>query len=263
MDISFSPLETFRRALQYWWLVFLLMVLGGLIGWAIHLLKPPVYEASAVITFAIDYGQTGQLTDVEEDQMLGLAGDVIASPLVINRVFDKAQQEGLKFDAAVLKKSIFPERQDYKWILHVRLSDPQAAARISGLWAEEAYAVLSDALYHATTASKVQKYMDGLVSCLQQTVVTQPSQALCDLELSKIQQNLSDAGKQLHQEQLASLGVLPALRFAEPAIPEMPTTSIQNGRNQLVFAGAIVGFLVGILCVYLDIPGYLLRKRAG
>jgi hypothetical protein len=263
MDISFSPLETFRRALQYWWLVFLLMLLGGLIGWTTHLLKPPVYEASAVISFAIDYGQTGQLTDVEEDQMLGLAGDVIASPLVINRVIDKAQQEGLKIDPAVLKKSIFPERQDYKWIMHVRLSDPQAAARISGLWAEEAYGVLSDALNHATNASKVQKYMDGLVSCLQQTVVTQPDQALCDLDFTKIQQNLTTAGEQLHQEQLASLGILPALRFAEPAIPEVPTNAIQNGRSQLVFAGAIIGFLAGILCVYLDIPAYLLRRRAG
>jgi hypothetical protein len=239
------------------------MLLGGLVGWGIHLLKSPVYEASAMISFAIDYGQTGQLTDVEEDQMLGLAGDVIASPLVINRVIDKAQQEGLKFDPVIVKKSLFPERQDYKWIMHVRLSNPQAAARISNLWAEEAYAVLSDALDHATTASKVQKYMDGLVSCLQQTVVTQPDQALCDLDLTKIQQNLSTAGTQLHQEQMASLGILPALRFTEPAISEMPTSAIQNGRSQLVLAGAIIGFLAGILCVYLDIPAYFSRMRAG
>ena len=95
MDTSFSPLETFKRAINYWWLIFLLMLLGGLSGWAIHLFKPAVYEASAAISFAIDYGQTGQLTDVEEDQMLGLVGDVIASPQVINSVIAKAQQEGL------------------------------------------------------------------------------------------------------------------------------------------------------------------------
>ena len=263
MNTSFSPLETFKRAIDYWWLVFLLMLFGGLCGWAIHLLKPPIYEASASISFAIDYGQTGQLTDVEEDQMLGLAGDVISSPQVVKSVIAKAQQEGVILEPAVFMQSIFPERQDYKWIMHVRLSDPKAAARLSGLWAEEAYSVLGSALDHATTASKVQKYMDGLVSCLQQTVVTQPDHALCDQDLSQIQQELLAAGKELHQEQLASLGILPALRFAEPAKPEAPTSAVQYGRNQLILAGAMIGFLAGVLCVYLGIPGYFLRKRTG
>lgn len=263
MDKSFSPLETFKRALRYWWLIFLLMVIGGLTGWVIHLLRPATYEASATISFAIDYGQTGQLTDVEEDQMLGLVGDVIASPQVIDKVIAHGQQEGLIIDPVVFKKSIFPERKDYLWIMHVRLSDPQAAARLSGLWSEEAYAMLSSALDHATTASKVQKYMDGLVSCLQQTVVTQPDQALCDQDLAKIQQDLLAAGKELHQEQLASQGVLPALRFDEPAKPLVPTSPVQGGRNQLVLAGAIIGFLLGVMSLYLDIPRYFFRKQVG
>jgi len=263
MDTSFSPLETFNKALRYWWLVFLLMVIGGLTGWVIHLLRPATYEASASISFAIDYGQTGQLTDVEEDQMLGLVGDVIASPQVIDKVIARGQQEGLIIAPAVFKKSIFPERKDYLWIMHVRLPDPLAAARLSGLWSEEAFAILSSALDHATTASKVQKYMDGLVSCLQQTVVTQPDQALCDQDLAKIQQDLLAAGKELHQEQLASQGILPALRFAEPAKPVVPTSPVQNGRNQLILAGAIIGFLLGAVSLSLDIPGYFFRKRAG
>ena len=148
-------------------------------------------------------------------------------------------------------------------MMHVRHSDSQVAARLSSLWAEEAYAVLNSALDHATAASKVQKYMDGLVTCLQQTVVTQPDQALCDQDLARIQQELLAAGKMLHQEQLASLGILPALRFAKPATPEAPASAVQYDRNLLILAGAMIGFLAGVLCVYLDIPGYFLRKQAG
>jgi hypothetical protein len=81
--------------------------------------------------------------------------------------------------------------------------------------------------------------------------------------LVKIQQDLLAAGKALHQEQLASQGVLPALRFDEPAKPAVPTSPVQNGRNQLVLAGASIGFLLGVLSLYLGIPGYLFRKQVG
>jgi hypothetical protein len=38
----FSPLNVLMNAVRFWWVVFLMMIIGGLVGWLIHFLRAGV-----------------------------------------------------------------------------------------------------------------------------------------------------------------------------------------------------------------------------
>jgi len=261
MNRSFSPMDSFNRVLRSWWWVFLFTLLGGVGGWSIHALRPPVYESSAKISFNIDYTHSGQLTDVEEDQILGVVGDVIASPEVLDKVVSAAQAKGISIDRSALNKSIFQERRAYIWVMRVRRGNPQEAATLAGLWADAAYAALRDGWSHAQNAELLQRYLDGLVSCMQQAVAVLPAQVMCSQDLLTVQDGIQRGGARLLMEKLACQGISPALEFTQPDKSGEQFTPVQYGRNQIMLASGLVGFLLGIWSVYLGFPERLMRSR--
>ncbi len=270
MNLSFSPADTFNRVLDSWRWVFLFILLGGLAGWTFHTLRPPVYESTASISFNIDYTHSGQLTDVEEDQILGVAGDVISSPQVLQKVVEGSRGlsgQGMPIDLPTLQQSVFAERKAYVYVLRVRRPSPQQAQALAGLWAQAAYTSLGDDRSHAQQAAMLQRYLDGLVSCLEQSVNAPPAQSLCSPDFSALQNNIKEGGSRLQAEKLAAQGISLALEFTRPEPTGTPARLAQYGRNQMVLAAALIGFVLGVWGVSLGVPAritwWLRGRRAG
>jgi uncharacterized protein involved in exopolysaccharide biosynthesis len=261
MNQSFSPIDAFNRILNSWWWVFLFMLLGGAVGYGFHAFHPPVYESTSKISFNIDYTHSGQLSDVEEDQMLGVTGDVIGSTAVLEKVIQSAQAQGISIDLPALKQSVFQERKAYIWVMRVRQSTPQQAAALAGLWGDAAYAALTDYRSHSLNAAMLQRNLDGLVSCLQQSVAELPAQAMCSQDFPVIQDGIKQVGASLQAEQLAGQGISPALEFTQPDNSGQQSRPVIYGRNQMVLAAAVIGFILGIWSVYLGFPDRLARAR--
>jgi capsular polysaccharide biosynthesis protein len=261
MNQSFSPIDAFNRILNSWWWVFLFMLLGGAVGFGFHAIHPPVYEATTKISFNIDYTHSGQLSDVEEDQMLGVAGDVIGSTAVLEKVVSAAQAGGISIDLPALKQSIFRERKAYIWVMRVRQGTPQQAAALAGLWGDAAYAALNDGRSHSQNAELLQRNLDGLVSCMQQAVSALPAQSLCSQDLPVIQSGIKQVGARLQAEKMAGQGVSPALEFTQPDNSGEQSSPVIYGRNQVMLAAAVIGFILGIWSVYLGFPERLARSR--
>jgi LPS O-antigen subunit length determinant protein (WzzB/FepE family) len=59
-DQEFSVRELLDHAIDKWWVVVLIAVMGGVIGWASHFLLPPVYESTATITMTMDFFKLSQ-----------------------------------------------------------------------------------------------------------------------------------------------------------------------------------------------------------
>ena len=261
MNQSFSPIEAFNRILNSWWWVLLFMLLGGAVGYGFHAFHPPVYELTTRISFNIDYTHSGQLSDVEEDQMLGVAGDVIGSTAVLQKVVSGAQAQGISIDLPALNQSIFRERKAYIWVLRVRQATPQQAAALAGLWGDAAYTALTDDRSHSFNAEMYQRNLDGLVSCLQQAVAELPAQALCSQDLPAIQAGIQQVGAEVQAEKLAGQGISPALEFTQPDKSGQQSSPVIYGRNQTMLAAALIGFILGIWSVYLGFPDRLVRIR--
>lgn len=248
--------------LRYWKLVILMMIVGGLTGWLIHLSQPPMYESQANISFAFNVARYGYLTQNDEDHAMGAAGAIIATSPVPEFVYQQVLQQGMNDpDPTPVGRSVFIERKSFQWVIRVRNADPQAAAFIANTWAQRAYQELLTASQHAARAEALKTYLNSLESCLQRMAVTEPATAQCSLSgLPDLQSQMQSTGAELYNEQVLGRGLLPFLIFSTPGQAVAANQPDQFGSNSLVLAGVLTGFLLAIFFVAADVPLALAKR---
>ncbi|MDR3572910.1 MAG: hypothetical protein P4L50_03530 [Anaerolineaceae bacterium] len=261
MDKAFYPRDTLEQAIHSWWLIVVFMVLGGGAGLLFSLIRPPVYDAKAVFTTSIDSTRIGQMTDVEVDEAIGIVGDIISSTDVTQQVVQKVQSAGISITAANFNEMASTQRKNYQWEVHILNSNPSTAVLIANIWADAAANSLNSAYQHALLAQGYQRYLDSLENCLEQTAAAGPAQSTCSRSnLANIQQELKKTGSFVQQEKQASQGLLPdvLVSLSEKAQPLSKPAIF--GRNQSVFSGALVGFLLALWAIYVHLPDRFSRK---
>ena len=245
---EFSPLETFEYALKRWWLVALLTFVGGSLGWLYHRFQSPLYEARAAMIAQIDFTQTGELTELEQDQAIGAVIALMTSPPVLDQVLQQAQALGLPVESFTYGKNAFLERRRSVLEMQVRDPDPKLAASLANLWADTAYAVLSESYKHALKAQSLRSDINGLVTCLQAPEGASPPGILCEAGTpEEIQSRIQTAQTSLNSETLASNALLPAMLFDLSKRADIPLTPVAYRANLFVLGGALIGFVLGVI----------------
>ena len=146
------PLNYFNRIIHFWWVIILMAVLGGGIGFIIHRSRPPVYEAQAVFMASIDFNKIDfmhppsptpvpyHLTPYDED--ISLVMVEVSLRRVVPQVAAFAQANGLALDEDSLTNQSTIERQHAYWDLRFRDQDPAVAQKIVNEWAQLGFADL-------------------------------------------------------------------------------------------------------------------------
>ncbi len=253
MTLFTEPYSGFTRLIRYWWVIVLFGLMGGILGWLIHFVRQPVYQASNDLHIGIDFTRTGFLTDIEEDQMMGLVGDVIESDTVLSLVIEHAQKSGLTIGLDQTNDIFFLERKAYEWVLHVRYPDRQWAANLVNWWTQFAYQELAKALDHAQTAANLQQQLDGLVSCLTETLAGQPELAGCPICSNDLHREISLISLQVQQERVASRGLPPAIRVNPPDMVGAPKSPALYQQGVTVLMGSFLGLFGGIIFILFDL----------
>lgn len=257
-----APLDELSLALRWGWLIAVLTVLGGMLGWGIHAVQPPLYEARAVFGTSIDYVRTGALTDIEEDQAIAVVGDVLRATDVRQSVQMVAQDEGLALTEADFGRALVAERMGYRWLLRVRLDDPQRAARVAQIWAAQGQSALQAAALHAQNAALLARQVEALGACLKNQSIELPAYAPCPVqELPEVQAQIAALGAQLAEELRLSRGLPAALTVTLSEEPTAPQSPAQFGAGTLVGAGGLLGLLAGVALVWLRVPQRLRGAR--
>lgn len=247
---DFIPLQTLQRALRWWWMIVLLMLAGAAGGWGVHFAVPPVYQARTAITTSIEFGRTGELTDIEEDQAIITVGDVIKSSTVLEETLIRATSEGIYLDMETFKENIFWEREAFRWTMRVVGNKPEETARLADLWAETAMDALQNAQAHAVQAEGLYRYLASLESCLEQAVAAEPVYALCRLDnLAGLQSAMQQTGEAARREDAASLGILPAMSFAWSEKATVPTSPSRFNQAGFILGGAMLGLVAAIFAM--------------
>ena len=247
---TFSPVEWFLKSIRYWWVITGLIIAGGLCGLAVRTVQNDVFESVAVISVGIDYSRAGLLTDIEEDQIVEIVGDVIRSDEVLSRASAKVSGEGfaevLKFEA-----NAFAERKNFRWILRVRSKENEAASHMVNIWVEEAIHELEEAYSHALVADSYSGYLESLVSCLEQSVALDTGQVFCEAaNLAFVQDEIKKVNRELAEEKLASKGIFPGVLFSVTSYGETPARAIRADQNLYVLGGSMIGFLASFFVVF-------------
>jgi uncharacterized protein involved in exopolysaccharide biosynthesis len=234
--------------LQGWKLLVIGTILGGLAGQAATSILKPVYETASVFTFTIDYSRTGLLTDIEEDQAMEIAGDLIKSTAVFDEVISQADIMGIALDERSIRENFTAERRFSEWLLKVRADDPTTAAKLTNLWSQVSLAGFQKASRAATRADGLRRYILSLESCFQQSTSGMAAQPLCQAtDRLKLQAEIEKSGDDLQRWQTESRGIFSGLNYSiaqEAGIPEDPS---QHSRASLVLAGGLIGLLTTIL----------------
>jgi len=260
MAASFSPREKALNFLAYWWVIAAAAILGGLIGLGVFSLKKPVFEAQATLTMGINFARTGILEQYDKDLALGTAAGIIYSTDVINRVITDAAGQGIQIDFATLVKSSTLERKAAQWILRVRHNDPGKAVYLTNHWLEVGFAALDEAYNHALAANSLLERIDSVEECLE-LVASNPVVPVCPYStLPELQAEFSALSTEYLREQQASRALFPEMTYQVSQQAETPTEPVLYGRNNLVLAGLMIGFLVGIGLTSTALPGRWFKK---
>ncbi|MGA2490126.1 MAG: Wzz/FepE/Etk N-terminal domain-containing protein [Anaerolineales bacterium] len=236
-DQEFSPRKSLERAFQRWWVIVLLTALGGIIGWAIHFLQPPVYEATAVITVNMDF-QKVKLTQGEEDYAFNAGGAIGESSEVENQIVTEARADGFPIDINHLTAQMFLERRQSVWEFHIRNRDPKTAAKLANKWAEKALYALNAALGSAIRADQIQAQIDNI----NRNPATAGSPALS----SETQATLNNLSDELLQEKQLSQGVISIMKFSLTGSATVPQKPALYNLADLVLAGGCIGFVISM-----------------
>jgi len=248
-------------SLRFWWFVVVVMLLGAAVGWAFHRLRPAVYEGRASLATGIDYVRTGPLNDLEEDQAMELVGDVIKADDTRRTALALVESQGVSISAANFDENSYLERQNYTWVLRVRHIDPDTASLLTNAWLDAAYAGLEEAYGHALIAEGLLQYSQSLTRCLETSISSEPVQALCTAKnLAEIQKELLALNEAKTEELLASRGLFPAMAFTIFGRASVPVGPVQYERNNLVFLGAMLGFVAAVWLIYLQVPAKLFSR---
>jgi len=194
---EFSPYEYFLRVISFWWLVLLLTILGGTLGFVFFHLHPPIYEATATYFVTLDlnrfptFGAREDLIQYNEDMALSTTEGALISTEVLNNVIVQLKNLGISLTAMDLLKNSTIERKQDIWELRYRSKDPSIAQAVINTWAQIGY----QAMLSWQTSGKAPDYV----------IFQSPSQAL---------------------------------------IPQQP---VLYGRNNLILAGTLIGFIAGII----------------
>lgn len=263
MPEDFVLRSFFLRTLRTWWLVVVMMLLGGLIGFLIHLNQPPIYESQASISFSFDLARTGATFVSEEDIAMGAAGAILYMPPVLDQVVADARVKNIRLESYPQWSKISLERKNHLWVLRIRFTNPQDAAALTNIWIERAYASLAEAGRHAELAESARRTLEGIESCLQQMAVTEPAAAQCAWSsLPDLQREMKAASDRHLQEKAAARGLIPALNFSLAEKAQVNPQPVMYDRGALILAGALIGLLAAIALIASGLVEHLLRRFA-
>lgn len=244
---DFSPRSVYFQLLRRWWWSAVCILLGAMAGWGFSRFVPPLYEARSTFSFNIDYSQTGLLTDVQEDQALEAAGDLLKSTEVKTLTQTALSSNGLQLSDADIKKSVIIERRNNAWLVIIRRSNPTEAGDIAAAWGDSFDKVYSEAYRHAISADGLQRYLKSLENCLQETAAVDPVQPVCQPGgLESIQAELSRTGNAISQERKAAKNLFAGMLYEWSGRAELLPAAVRFDSGRFILFGALVGFIISL-----------------
>lgn len=141
---EFVPVDHFYRIVRLWWVVVLWVLIGGLMGYIVHLSHPPLYEATASLYVGIDFDKVegGPLTQYDEDMVLSIVRQAFFAPEVRDAMISSEEYQSSGLDIYQWSQAIKVEREHAFWKIRASLTNPEMAQIMVNKWAELGYQYL-------------------------------------------------------------------------------------------------------------------------
>lgn len=258
---EFSPYLVFKNSLQKWWVIVLLMILGGIGGWSIHFFNHPLYEAKASFSVMVDLKKSGPIDTLTQDKSINVVYDTFFSDQVVEPVLAAAQKEGINIDRQTFISESYAERKSETWELRIRNPDPKVAQTLVNLWADQAYSQLKTYSLHAQQADALTLQLNMISMCIQQAYLPFDTAGMCDTtDQQKLAQEYQTVSTALYNERVARGSLASWVLFSLDQKAALPTRPVSYNINEMTLAGAVIGFLLAIGLIATPLPDKLTKK---
>ncbi len=255
-----DPSQVFRRVLAGWPLILILAVLGGLVGYGLSYLRPPLYEAASALGIDVDYARALPLDDngrhdaSQRVRELLLADDTLEATRSLLGGAAPA-------DLQALREHLLLENRAGRWELIAVDTDPEAAARLANAWAESALTQLEEASLHAWRAADLQSTYFGLGCRLEPNGEGEGASVGWVCQIGSPTPGPDSVIQALQEEASLSRGILPAMSFSLLERASAPAAPVIRGRGTLILAGALIGLLLGAGLALAREGGWMRQQR--
>ncbi|MBN2047886.1 MAG: hypothetical protein JW750_08600 [Anaerolineaceae bacterium] len=240
--------QTLYLLRRFWWVVLILTLLGAAAGWLFSVLVPPIYQGGVKIPVVFRPEQTGDLDELELDVAMSVLGQLLGSDAVFEQSVDRLADQDIQVSVDDLRDRAYLElRKDTFWLL-VRMSDPEISSAAASAWGEAGKQLL-DRADQAARAYHEMVVADAPYQSCFSDFAAETNGYLCsqdDLALSFSAANEA-SGEELLEQNILTQGLLYGTWVGE--VEELPVSQsiAQFSRIRLVAAGAVIGFLLGLL----------------
>lgn len=229
-----------------WQIIVIFMVVGGLVGLLLSVLKTPVYEASATLTTNMELVRNSNITEIMVDAEIEHVGTLPYYPEIIDKLIQKEKEQGNTISLEYLKKNGSIERELMNTFLKVRGPDPEVAARIATEWAQITFDRLQQAFPYAVAVSSAKQQLQEIDSCLNDP--KKLDVPFCkNLTADQADQIIETANQTIIAQSPYTLGLTVALNVSDYQPASVPTEPLWNARGTLVLSAMLVGLIVGII----------------
>ncbi|HMN62311.1 MAG TPA: hypothetical protein PJ988_18240, partial [Anaerolinea sp.] len=180
-------------------------------------------------------------------------GALLFSPTLQEQVLQEVRQQGLDLPAGYLAQNATVERRLATWQVRVRHTDPRTAELIASAWLRLAREEVRRAYARAVEADGLERYLESLEGCLARAVDASPAAGQCpQSSLTQLQAEMQKTGALLTDARLSSRGLSSSLTIDQAEADLLPARPVSDQRGQMVLAGALVGFVVGLWALQAD-----------
>ncbi len=254
---DFTIRDVYRRFTLHWQWIVAFALLGGLGGFVVSLLRPPLYRAENLVSVSISYAASTPLDLVVEDRVLDrvaslMWADATLAPVLSQIPREWAEERGWTTPAD-LRADLRLDRRLSEWGMVMIDRDPDLAARVANLWADESLKVVDDALEHAVKVAQMVSTASRMDFDPSEIDVDWYGKPLweCQILPPDIDPALLDGTFQ--EELKKSRGLFPSLvveGMRQAAVPDKP---VIWDRGILILAGAWSGLFVGVAFLLIGI----------
>lgn len=244
---EFSPVKSLERLWKRWLWIVAIMILGGAAGWLANHLRPPVYEARAVLNSSIDYPFAGRFSQVQMDQVFNSVTNIVIDEAVKARAMEETRAAGYTVDERAVDMDLI--RMDVEWALSVRSADPAMASYLANRWAEISLQKYQERWTYASRVQLLYYEMKQIEQCRGPFRVYSMYENLCSRigTLAGLDRQLQSMAEEVRAAEKEANGIIANYDFSLKEAAPVPQKPLSYNPNTFILAGALIGLLVSIL----------------
>lgn len=228
-----------------WRKLVLSMIVGGLLGLFVAMIRPPQYLATGVLDVGIDFNRTHSLSRIAQEHALERVRALLLSDEILDATVIAIQQKdpGIGFEGIGDLRSMLKLGEiGSQWRMSAVDENPETAVIVASSWVDVSIDAIDHALTTALRVADLQNDYYGL-GC---KLISTPESEMALWQCQTSENDPAQIEAALHEEVARSHGLLPAMSFSLISDVGDSATRVTDGRGTWILIGMFAAFVLSL-----------------